>query len=586
MLRARFENDRDDLVDAGLKNRTEPDLDWELKRLRAMLTQLDDLSETPSKMNALLAELDRRRLGQVGRLKQTVLFTRFFDTLTDIVDRLRVKDPNLLLGTYAGRESTYTDPRTNLPVSVEREEVKQRFLRGEIDLLVCTDAAAEGLNLQTADLLINFDLPWNPMKVEQRVGRIDRIGQRYDTVYVLNLCYVDSPEQVIYGRLLERLRGATQVVGAQQFTMLPVTEEDFAHLAAGEITEEQLTAKAEASMRESKARTATMEVPVDDLFDIYQRQVATWNAEPAPVTLDDIKSAIQGSVYLRALGCVNDADRTKPVTTVVGIPGVAHHRALTVDRELMKFGLAGRPEKLHFATYGDPVFQAIVEEITGHDLPPSVRRVTVAVADLNIEVIGYVVAAKDGAGGVKPMLITQLRQLNTLQVAENASVSEESVTAAMVNLRQLVETEFGPALAITRLESSNRSAASAQCALAIVVARQLLSEVEAKSTGPTLSKDAIKQVNERIAQPNLDTVSIEGPRDLLGLIKEHSLFPIEIPKLGNSARVQADRLLLTCAVEHAQRVMEHIGKTKSQELRDLVRRLDKDLAEIERVLSR
>ena len=580
------ENDRDDLVDAGLKNRTLPDLKWELERLRNMLVQLDDLSETPSKMNALLAELDRRRLGQVGRLKQTVLFTRFFDTLTDIVNRLRVKDPNLLIGTYAGRESTYTDPRTNQAVGVERDDVKQRFMRGEIDLLVCTDAAAEGLNLQTADLLINFDLPWNPMKVEQRVGRIDRIGQKYDTVYVLNLCYVDSPEQVIYGRLLDRLRGATQVVGAQQFTMLPVTEDDFAKLAAGEITEEQLAAKAEASMRESKARTATMEVPVDDLFDIYQRQVATWDAEPAPVTLDDIRGAIQSSIYLRALGCVNDPDRAKPVTTVVGIPGVAHHRALTVDRELMERGLVGRPEKLHFATYGDPVFQSVVEEITGHGLPSCIQRLTVAIADLDIDVVGYLVAAKDGAGGVKPMLITQLRQLATLQVAEDSTISEEAITSATLSLRQQVEAEFRPAMAITRLESSNSLAAESQRALTIIVARQLLAEVEGKSTGPTLSKDALKQVNERIADPHLDTTVIEAPRDLLALVKDHSLFEIDLPRLGTTARIQADRLLLTCAVEHAQRVMEHIGKTKSQELRDLVRRLDKDLADIERLLRR
>jgi superfamily II DNA/RNA helicase len=53
-----------------------------------------------------------------------------------------------------------------------REEVKRRFVNGDIDVLLCTDAAAEGLNLQTADLLVNFDLPWNPMKVEQRIGRI------------------------------------------------------------------------------------------------------------------------------------------------------------------------------------------------------------------------------------------------------------------------------------------------------------------------------------------------------------------------------------------------------------------------------
>ena len=60
-------------------------------------------------------------------------------------------------------------------VGTDRDAVKHRFLQSEIDILICTDAAAEGLNLQTADLLVNYDLPWNPMKVEQRIGRIDRL---------------------------------------------------------------------------------------------------------------------------------------------------------------------------------------------------------------------------------------------------------------------------------------------------------------------------------------------------------------------------------------------------------------------------
>lgn len=79
---------------------------------------------------------------------------------------------------------------------LNRDDIKHRFLRGEIDVLVCTDAAAEGLNLQTANLLVNFDLPWNPMKVEQRIGRIDRIGQRHSTIFVSNLCYLNSAEEI------------------------------------------------------------------------------------------------------------------------------------------------------------------------------------------------------------------------------------------------------------------------------------------------------------------------------------------------------------------------------------------------------
>jgi hypothetical protein len=79
----------------------------------------------------------------------------------------------------------------------------------------------EGLNLQSADLLINYDLPWNPMKVEQRIGRIDRIGQEHQKVYVFNLCYAGSAEEIVYGRLLQRLAHAGLIVGAQRARRRP-----------------------------------------------------------------------------------------------------------------------------------------------------------------------------------------------------------------------------------------------------------------------------------------------------------------------------------------------------------------------------
>src|SRR5690606_21326610 len=129
------------------------------------------------------------------------------------------------LGVYSGQGAEYYDPQLRTMRTVEREEVKALFLQGELDVLVCTDAAAEGLNLQTADLLVNFDLGWNPMKIEQRIGRIDRIGQRHEDIYVLNLCYAGSAEEEVYGRLLQRLESINQVVGAQQISLLPVTPE-------------------------------------------------------------------------------------------------------------------------------------------------------------------------------------------------------------------------------------------------------------------------------------------------------------------------------------------------------------------------
>jgi superfamily II DNA/RNA helicase len=156
-------------------------------------------------------------------------------------------------------------------VGVERDEIKHRFLRGDIDILVCTDAAAEGLNLQSTDLLINFDLPWNPMKVEQRIGCIDRIGQRHRDISVLNLCYADSAEHIVYDRLLTRLAEAVKIVGTQQMSLLPVTPEEFSELANATLSTETLERRAMERARLAQQRAASMEMSPQELYQIYVR---------------------------------------------------------------------------------------------------------------------------------------------------------------------------------------------------------------------------------------------------------------------------------------------------------------------------
>lgn len=244
-------DDGAEIVGKLLQHRNKEDLIWEYEHLSFMLDTLSDLSGRSSKMTALLGILDKRRLSGPGRIRQTVIFTRFYDTLTDIVERLRRIDPNMRISTFSGQGGQISDFQnfkdSGYPelISTDREEVRRGFLNKETDILVCTDAAAEGLNLQTADLLINFDLPWNPMKVEQRIGRIDRIGQTHEKVYVCNLCYAGSAEEIVYGRLLSRLARAGDIVGIQQMSLLPVTRDDFKNLAEGKLSEAELEKKPE-----------------------------------------------------------------------------------------------------------------------------------------------------------------------------------------------------------------------------------------------------------------------------------------------------------------------------------------------------
>jgi hypothetical protein len=100
--------------------------------------------------------------------------------------------------------------------TIPRDDVKRRFRDGNADILLCTEAAAEGLNFQFCGSLINYDMPWNPMRVEQRIGRIDRLGQRYPEIRIVNLHYANTVEADVYVALRQRIGIFENVVGRLQ----------------------------------------------------------------------------------------------------------------------------------------------------------------------------------------------------------------------------------------------------------------------------------------------------------------------------------------------------------------------------------
>jgi superfamily II DNA/RNA helicase len=96
------------------------------------------------------------------------------------------------------------------------EKGKRRFKEGRSEIMVCTDAAAEGLNFQFCGALVNYDMPWNPMRVEQRIGRIDRLGQRFSDIRIVNLHYENTVEADVYRALRDRISIFEKVVGGLQ----------------------------------------------------------------------------------------------------------------------------------------------------------------------------------------------------------------------------------------------------------------------------------------------------------------------------------------------------------------------------------
>ena len=159
---------------------------------------------------ASIIQDDVRMVDGTGQRRKIVIFTEHRDTLTYLLERI---------STLFGRD----DMIVRIDGSVPREErraVEDRFRNDpDVYFLVATDAAGEGINLQRAHLMINYDLPWNPNRLEQRFGRIHRIGQK-EVCHLWNLVAGETREGYVYQRLLHKLETESQALEGKVFDVL------------------------------------------------------------------------------------------------------------------------------------------------------------------------------------------------------------------------------------------------------------------------------------------------------------------------------------------------------------------------------
>lgn len=144
--------------------------------------------------------------------KGCIIFSQYFDSARYVAELLSNDIKDMKIGLYAGGDKSGIFER-----GIFRKETKENIKRAvknhEIKILVGTDAASEGLNLQTLSTLINLDLPWNPTRLEQRKGRIQRIGQISNKILIYNMRYKDSVEDKVHTKLSERLKSIHDIFG-------------------------------------------------------------------------------------------------------------------------------------------------------------------------------------------------------------------------------------------------------------------------------------------------------------------------------------------------------------------------------------
>ena len=145
-----------------------------------------------------------------GTREKLIIFTEHRDTLEYLQEKI---------SSLFGRNENVVTIHGGMNYR-ERHKVEEQFRQDKnVVVLVATDAAGEGINLQNAHLMINYDLPWNPNRLEQRFGRIHRIGQR-EVCHLWNLVAVDTREGQVFLRLLEKLINERTALGGKVFDIL------------------------------------------------------------------------------------------------------------------------------------------------------------------------------------------------------------------------------------------------------------------------------------------------------------------------------------------------------------------------------
>ena len=312
----------------------------EIEYVEDFVSALSALGAVDSKVEHLLDYL-----ADVFKQRDTVIvFTQYTDTMDVLRDKL-VEVYGRQVGCYSGRGGERFDGVAW--VEETKEEMKRAFRQGdEIKILLCTEAASEGLNLQTCGVLVNYDMPWNPMRVEQRIGRVDRIGQRYHEVWVRNYFYEGTVEAQVYRALEDRIDWFENVVGRLQPILGQVSRLiQTAALAHGDQRQQTLASGLQ------EVRDALDEAQAGFDLDAWASEADDDDHDATPVTLADLERELTARLPTAAVFQPHPSVERAYLASLAG-----EDHAVTFDRVVAD----AHPSTIPLLTYGHPLLDAIL----------------------------------------------------------------------------------------------------------------------------------------------------------------------------------------------------------------------------------
>lgn len=235
-----------------------------------------------------------------------------------------------------------------------KRDLVEAVRSGQVTVLLATDAASEGLNRQAASYLINYDMPWNPMRVEQRIGRIDRLGPVRDVVHIRHYFVPGTVEEAVYNAVAGRIDDFRALLGTLQ-PILGATEQAFKAVFRAPRSERaaaQVTAIRNLLAQVDRLDTGGADLPVED----------PWPIPPpgaTPVRLSQLRQVVQDrfGAALDELGRPATWDPTRPSRDAEGWVVLATYGHPRLREILTRYGADQRLDRSAAVLAADCVFR-------------------------------------------------------------------------------------------------------------------------------------------------------------------------------------------------------------------------------------
>lgn len=283
--------------------------------IKLLLEQVDATlasAYTPSKWKQLTETVLSSNGILPGNDEQAVIFTEYADSAGWITDRLTKEGYSARV--YSGRIA-----------HVERDLVREAFMRREYQIIVSTDAGNEGIDLQSAHVLTNYDIPWSLVRLEQRMGRIHRVGQDHE-VQLYNMIATDTREGETLLKLLNNFVNAANELDGQLFDSLSLVAELagvevetwLSALYGNDATARSNALHAAAAVSAADLKNRTLELRTEDKL-----LSSTVDARAALTLLqDDLLERVNPAIVAAYLGRLNDAGLLTVQSTAHGSEGI------------------------------------------------------------------------------------------------------------------------------------------------------------------------------------------------------------------------------------------------------------------------